>query len=113
MDPFISREDLKTLMDSGSGYTLVEALPQKYYQAEHLPGAINIPHDEVDASASRLIPDKNSDVVVYCANAACQNSHLAAETLRALGYRRVYQYVEGKQGWKEAGLPLDIAAGEQ
>ncbi len=111
MNQLISREDLKTLIASGKGHTIVEALPRKYYEAEHLPGAINIPHDEVQVTASRLIPDKSGAVVVYCANSECQNSHIAAETLRGLGYSRVYQYVEGKKGWKEAGLPLDIVGG--
>ena len=109
MNQFISREDLKTLIASGKGHTLIEALPRNYYEAEHLPGAINIPYDEVHATASRLITDKNSDIVVYCANSECQDSHIAAETLRGLGYSCVYQYAEGKKGWKEAGLPLDIA----
>ena len=111
MSQFISREDLKTLIAAGTKQTIVEALPRKYYEAEHLPGAINVPHDEVQATASRLIPDKSGPVIVYCASAECQNSHIAAEDLRRLGYSRVYEYTEGKKGWKEAGLPLEIGGG--
>jgi len=111
MSQFISREDLKTLIASGEEHTIVEALPSKYYEVEHLPGAINIPHDEVQATAFRLIPDKSGAIVVYCANSECRNSHIAAEALRGLGYSRVYEYTEGKKGWKEAGLSLDIDGG--
>jgi len=111
MSQVISREALQALIASDTQHTIVEALPPNYYQAEHLPGAINIPHDEVAATAARLVPDKSATVVVYCANTECRNSQVAAEALRQLGYRRVYEYPEGKQGWKQAGLPLEGGGG--
>ena len=111
MGPFISRDEIKTLVASGSKHTIVEALPKRYYDAEHLPGAINIPHDAVPATVASLIPDKDAAVIVYCANAECRNSHTAAEAMRGLGYRHVYEYTEGKKGWKDAGLPLESAGG--
>lgn len=111
MSQFISREELKTLIASGNKQTIVEALPGKYYETEHLPGAINIPHDEIPGTAPRLIADKNAPVIVYCANIECKNSHIAAEALRKLGYSQVYEYPEGKSGWKAAGLPLEMGGG--
>jgi len=111
MSNFISRDALKALMSSGSKQTIIEALPNKYYAAEHLPGTLNIPHDEVHLSAPRLIPDKNDQVIVYCASSDCQNSHLAAASLHKLGYANVYVYAEGKKDWKEAGLPLESSGG--
>lgn len=107
MSQWISREDLKALIASDAKKTIIEALPRKYYETEHLPGAINLPHDEVQATAATLIPDQGWPVIVYCASATCKNSHIAAEILRGMGYRQVYEYAEGKQGWKEAGLPLE------
>ena len=107
MNLSISRDDLKNLIDSGKTPIIVEALPREYYEAEHLPGAINIPHDEIQAKAAQVISDKSAAVVVYCASAECKNSHMAAESLRQLGYTRVYEYVEGKKDWKEAGLPVE------
>lgn len=110
MNQYISRQDLNALITSDTKHTLIEALPKQYYEAEHLPGAINIPHDQVQQNATRFISDKSETVVVYCASAECKNSHIAAETLRQLGYSRVYEYAEGKKGWKEAGLALEIGA---
>ena len=43
----IERDALKTLLDRDEPVTLVEALPSRYYEASHLPGAVNLPHDEV------------------------------------------------------------------
>lgn len=111
MSQFISREEIKTLIASGKKHTIVEALPKQYYEIEHLPGAINIPDDAVPTNVSGLIPDKNAPVIVYCANTECRNSHTAAEAMRELGYSLVYEYTEGKKGWKEAGLPLENGGG--
>jgi rhodanese-related sulfurtransferase len=89
---------------------VVEALPEMYYRKAHLPGAINIPHDRVDELAPRLLPDKTAAIVVYCANAPCKNSGIAAARLVELGYRDVRDYHEGKQDWIEAGLPVETRA---
>jgi rhodanese-related sulfurtransferase len=105
----ITREELKARLDSGQPVTIIEALPRRYYDAEHLPGAINIPHDEIRAQAAIQLPDKDATIVVYCANSACQNSRIAALALIAAGYRKVFEYVEGKLDWKEAGYPLEEA----
>lgn len=111
MSNIISRDALKALMSSGSKLTIIEALPNKYFATEHLPGAVNIPHDEIHLSAARLISGKNDQVIVYCASSDCQNSHMAAESLNKLGYRNVSVYAEGKKGWKEGGFPLVSSGG--
>lgn len=103
----IKREEIQKLLGSKAPITLVEALPEGYYAKGHLPGAINLPHDKVRERAASLLPDKSAFIVVYCANTPCQNSATAARTLDALGYRNVAEYIEGKQGWVEAGLPLE------
>jgi rhodanese-related sulfurtransferase len=108
MAPKITRDDLKARLDRRERLILVEALPAKYFLDRHLPGAINIPHDQVDALAGALLPDKTAPVVVYCANGPCRNSGIAADRLIALGYTNVRDYHEGKQDWVDAGLPTKI-----
>ena len=103
----ISRQDLVSKLDSRQPLILVEALPERYYLEGHLPGALHLPHDRVRELAPSLLPDKASAIVTYCASATCQNSHIAAATLRAMGYSDVSVYAGGKQGWVEAGLALD------
>jgi rhodanese-related sulfurtransferase len=103
----ISRDELKAKLDRREGVILVEALPEKYFRHAHLPGAINIPHDAVDGLAPALLPDKDAEIVVYCANAPCENSGIAAERLAQLGYARVRDYHEGKADWIEAGYPVE------
>ena len=106
----ITREGLKAKLDRGEELVLIETLGPKYYEDAHLPGAINIPHTEVDALAPEMLPDKSAQIVVYCSNRACQNSPQAARRLAALGYKNVYDYEEGKQDWIVAGLSTESGA---
>lgn len=102
----ITREQLKHRLDNGD-ITVVEALPAMYFEEAHLPGARNLPHDQVDDLARGLLPDKNAPVAVYCSNAACPNSTIASRRLAELGYTSVYEYEEGKEHWIEDGLPTE------
>lgn len=104
----ITRDALLSLQRSGRPFALLEALPAPYYQGGHLPGALNLPHDQVRALAPGLVPDRTTPVVVYCANARCQNSTVAAAALVDMGYRDVRVFPGGKQEWQDAGLPLEM-----
>ena len=63
----VRREDLQYKLDWGDGFYLVETLPEEQYRHTHLPGAVNLPPDAVRESASELLPEKDADIVVYCA----------------------------------------------
>ena len=103
----ITRNELKSALDSGAPVTLLEALPEKYYRHSHLPGAQLFPHDQARELAQRLLTEKAAPIVVYCASATCFNSHQAAQTLTDLGYTDVRVYVEGKADWQAAGFELE------
>ncbi len=107
----ITREELKAKIDWDEDLVVVETLGSRYYEDAHLPGAINIPHTEVEDLAPAMLPDKSAEIVVYCSNKACQNSPQAARRLMALGYENVYDYEEGKQDWIDAGLPTESGTG--
>jgi rhodanese-related sulfurtransferase len=68
MTKTISRDELKQKIDRKDNFTLVEALPKTAYEHAHLPGAINLPSDQVDTLAPNLLPDKQAEIVVYCAS---------------------------------------------
>ena len=107
MEHKITRDELSSLLASAKPPLLLEALPAKYFEDSHLPGARNMPHDAVAELAPTHAPNKSTPIVVYCANAACQNSHLAAARLKQLGYTAVRVYAGGKQDWIDAGLPVE------
>src|SRR5688572_17846177 len=98
---------LQARLAANPALTLLEALPQKYYDDGHLPEALHMPHDKTRELAPLLVPERATEVVVYCASATCQNSHIAARILEQLGYRDVAVFAGGKQAWVEAGLKLE------
>jgi rhodanese-related sulfurtransferase len=63
----ISRDELKQKIDHKDDFLLVETLPATTYHHAHLPGAINLPPDQVTQLAPTLLPDKAAEIVVYCA----------------------------------------------
>jgi len=107
MTPKITLDKLRERISANPALVLVEALPEQYYRHSHLPGAVNIPHDSVDELAPPLLPNKDAEIVVYCANGPCPNSGIVANRLLALGYTQVADYHEGKAEWVEAGLPVE------
>jgi rhodanese-related sulfurtransferase len=64
----ISRDELKQKIDRKDDFLLVETLSPVTFAHAHLPGAINLPPDQITQLAPALLPDKTADIVVYCAS---------------------------------------------
>ena len=62
----ITRDELKRKIDQGDKFLLVETLPPETYHHAHLPGAFNLPPDQVSQRAEALLPDKSAEIIVYC-----------------------------------------------
>jgi rhodanese-related sulfurtransferase len=63
----ISREELHRRLHDSS-LTILDVLPSASYDAAHIPGAINIPLEQVHDHARELLPDLAADIAVYCGN---------------------------------------------
>lgn len=86
----ISGAEAKALMDSESGYIIIDARTQEEYDEGHIPGAILIPEYEIAARAENELPDKNQLILVYCRSG--RRSKIAAEELVKLGYTNVKEF---------------------
>jgi rhodanese-related sulfurtransferase len=110
----IARESLRTLIYSGADVVLVDVLSPDSYRAGHLPGAINIPVNDIEEEAPKRLA-RADIVVVYCASRECHASRAAAQELESLGYVHVIEYEGGLADWREASYPLEsgqpVAAG--
>lgn len=109
----ITREELKEKLSHPKKSVLLEALAPEDYRQAHLPGALNMPPNQVGRLASELIPNKDFEVIVYCAGLTCHASDQVAHELLALGYTNVRHYSGGKCDWMEADLPVIRGEEEQ
>ena len=86
----ISGAEAKELMDSESGYIIIDARTQEEYDQGHIPGAILIPEYEIADRAENELPDKDQLILVYCRSG--RRSKIAAEELVKLGYTNVKEF---------------------
>ena len=86
----ISGAEAKALMDSESGYIIIDARTQEEYDQGRIPGAILIPEYEIADRAEKELPDKNQLILVYCRSG--RRSKIAAEELVKLGYTNVKEF---------------------
>jgi phage shock protein E len=92
-------------VDGATGKRLAEAgalvldvrSPEEFAQG-HVPGAKNIPHDQVARRAAELGPT-STPIVLYCKSG--RRSAAAIEALRGLGYERLWN-AGGYAGWGKA-----------
>ena len=106
-----ARDDLETipaaelLRRSKQGLvTVLDVRPAKEFAAGHLPGAINIPVEEL-TKRIRNFP-KGREVVAYCRGTYCLLSVDAVAFLRKKGYK-ARRLEEGFPEWKASGLPVE------
>ena len=60
----ISGAEAKAIMDSESGYIIIDARTQEEYDQGHIPGAILIPEYEIADRAEKELPDKDQLILV-------------------------------------------------
>lgn len=95
--------DLLKRLRAGEAIVL-DVRPTEEFLAGHLPGAINIPPDDVEERLAELSPDR--PVVAYCRGPYCVYSVRAARILRARGVET--NVLEGGlPDWRAQGLPVE------
>ena len=64
MESTISTKDLKAKLDQKQ-ITVVETLAPERYREAHIPGALNIPPEQIKELAPQLLPSKDAEIVTY------------------------------------------------
>ncbi|WP_018983320.1 rhodanese-like domain-containing protein [Salinimonas chungwhensis] len=78
--------------------------PQEFAQG-HIPGAINMPHNEITVFIEQLEGEQPKPIVVYCRSG--RRAMLAAEILKKNNFPDVRHLEGDMMGWSAAGLPID------
>ena len=86
----ISMEKAIELMNTQTGYLILDVRTQEEYDAAHIPGAICIPNESIGEEAPAQLPDKGQLILVYCRSG--NRSKQAAEKLVKLGYTNIQEF---------------------
>jgi rhodanese-related sulfurtransferase/DNA-binding transcriptional ArsR family regulator len=102
----VGRAELLRRASAGE-VVVLDVRPGVEYAAGHIPGAVNIPVEDL---ADRLdeLPD-GVEIVAYCRGAFCVMAHDAVRLLAARG-RPARRLEEGLLEWRLAQLPVAVAA---
>ncbi len=102
MEP-VSHQELLERSRAGL-VTVLDVRPKDEYEMEHLPGAKNIPLEELESRLSEIADAQ--EVIAYCRGPYCVLSYEAVAALRKRGIR-ARRLEDGVPEWRAAGLPLE------
>ena len=100
-----SANALAAQIESGQAPLVLDVRTHDEFAAGHVPGAVLIPHDQLEARIAEL--GEPRDVVVYCRSG--RRSGLVQPLLEARGFR-VSQLEGSWNAWEAAGLPTQVGA---
>jgi protein-disulfide isomerase/rhodanese-related sulfurtransferase len=107
----IGTPEARQLFEGSAKALFVDVRQPKEFQSGRIPGAINIPAEEIQERQGSLPKDR--DIVLYesgrSAGDVCAASRAAGRLLLTFGFapERLRVYQEGLAGWEKAGLPLE------
>lgn len=101
-DPADVREDMERGI---GGFVVVDARSRGAYRKGHVPGAVSLPHAEMDeGTVAELIGDRVA--VAYCWGPACNAATKAGLKLASLGVP-VKEMIGGYEYWVKEGHPVE------
>jgi len=97
--------DLFEAMKEGQRVKPLDARKTFAYDKEHIPGALNLPHREMNEASTASL-DKTILYVVYCDGIGCNASTKGALNMAKLGFK-VRELIGGIEWWKFDGFATD------
>jgi glyoxylase-like metal-dependent hydrolase (beta-lactamase superfamily II) len=109
--PFMSTEELHDrLARRDPDFVVLDVRELAAFDADHIPGARNLPRGQLELAVDKVLPDPTSRIVTVCDHGRI--STLAAATLRELGFHRTAALAGGLELWRDAGYPLETGVAQ-
>jgi molybdopterin/thiamine biosynthesis adenylyltransferase/rhodanese-related sulfurtransferase len=99
--PEVSIDEVKSRVERGENWTLLDVREREEYREGHLEGAISLPRGFLEMRVEETVADKTKPIIAYCAGGV--RSLIAARTLKEMGYENVVSMSGGYTAWKNAG----------
>jgi len=82
----LASEDAAEYLTKGA--LVIDVRSPEEYNTEHLPNAINIPLDVIEAAMPQRVPDKRQVLLLHCQSG--MRSAMAVRTLKGMGYTNAF-----------------------
>ena len=103
----LSAQEARRIHETGAA-VFVDARSEATFFQGHIPGAVSFPFPRFEEMAGefweRYPPE--TEIVTYCSGRLCDDAHRLAGLLRDFGYENVRVFIDGLEGWKQAGYSL-------
>ena len=86
----ISMDEAVKMMRNEKDYIILDVRRPDEYAEGHIPGAINVPNEEIGTAEIAELPDKSQLILVYCRSG--RRSKEASEKLVKLGYTNIVEF---------------------
>jgi rhodanese-related sulfurtransferase len=101
MDP----SDLYNALENGENVIPLDTRQKFGFDKEHIPGAINIPHRNMDEDSTSHL-DRTKTYVCYCDGTGCNASTKGSLNMTKLGFK-VKELIGGIEWWKFDGYETE------
>lgn len=101
----VSQETLLAQIQSPEPPLVLDVRTPAEFASGHVPGAVNVPVDEVAQRIAALAPSRERDIVVYCEKGP--RARQAQATLEQAGFADVYHLEGDMSAWRSAKLPCE------
>jgi rhodanese-related sulfurtransferase len=101
----VTQEEVVRMIAAGTAPTILDVRTPEEFAEGHVPGAINISHDQLADRLAEIEASKEDEVIVYCRSG--RRAGIAEQLLLDQGFRNV-QHLEGDMlAWLEANRPTE------
>ncbi len=97
--------DVYEALSRNEPVVVVDGRSAEAFAREHIPGAVNLPHREIDERVTASL-DRSKLYVCYCDGIGCNASTKTALKLLTLGFR-VRELLGGLDWWKRDGYATE------
>jgi phage shock protein E len=101
----ITPGELAELIQLEKAPTILDVRSEKEFNAAHIPGAVNIPHDALSDRIAEIGADKSDLVVVHCKSG--YRAGIAERTLAEAGYSNVRDLKGHMNAWESGDYPTE------
>ena len=96
---------VRSRLQKRDGMVLIDVREDHEWDKAHIDGAIHVSRGILERDIERIVPDKNTEIVLYCGGG--YRSLLSGESLKKMGYRKVFSMKDGWRGGRSARGPIE------